>query len=156
MRESDHIRAGVGAVVFRGGDVLLIRRGKPPLEGAWSIPGGAIGYGEPVRAALAREVREETGVEIAIVGLIDVYESIRPGAPGAPKGHDLMIDYAARWVSGEPTAGDDALAAEFTPFDEALSRLEWKTTRDALVRARTLIEVEDFRLAEEALRIRDA
>ncbi len=126
------VRVGVGAVIFRGEEVLLIRRGKPPFQGQWSIPGGGLDYGERLADAVAREVREETGVEIRILGLLDVFEAL-PGAKDAP--HHVMIDYVAEWVSGEPVAGDDAEAAEFTPFEEAERRISWDVTRRALARA---------------------
>ncbi|MBY0421408.1 MAG: NUDIX domain-containing protein, partial [Parvularculaceae bacterium] len=77
--ETRAIRLGVGAVIFRANEVLLIRRGKPPFEGAWSIPGGAPHFGETLEAATLREVREETGVAAEIRGFLGVYEFL-PGA----------------------------------------------------------------------------
>lgn len=132
------ISIGVGAVVFRGGDVLIIRRGKPPFEGRWSIPGGGLDYGEALEDAVRREVREETGVEIDIIGLIDVYEALPNEAQGEFRGHYLMIDYAAEWRAGEPVAGDDAAEAAFVPLEEALARLSWDKTRTAVRRAAAL------------------
>ncbi len=116
----------VGAVVWRGDDVLLIRRARAPFQGQWSIPGGKVEYGETLEDALLREVREETGVEIALTGLIGVYQSIEPET------HFVMIDWCADWISGEPCADDDALEACFVPFDAALERIAWDTTRTAL------------------------
>lgn len=116
----------VGAVIWRGDDVLLIRRARAPFEGQWSIPGGKVEYGETLEDAVVREVREETGVEITLTGLIGVYESIEPDT------HFVMIDWCADWVSGEPIADDDALEACFVAFDEALTRIAWDTTRTAL------------------------
>ena len=116
----------VGAVVWRGEDVLLIRRARAPFEGHWSIPGGKVEFGETLEDALVREVREETGVEIALTGLIGVYQSIEAQT------HFVMVDWCANWISGEPRAADDALDAAFVPFDEALERIAWDTTRTAL------------------------
>lgn len=130
MEEHKTIRIGVGAVVFRGDEVLLIKRGKPPMLGMWSIPGGGLEYGETIKDGVIREVREETAVEIDLTGLIDVFEAIRSDEPHVP--HTIMIDYAANWRSGEPVAGDDAAAAEFVPIDEALKRLSWDETRRAV------------------------
>lgn len=132
MTGREKIFASVGAVVFRGDEALVIRRGREPLKGQWSIPGGKIEYGEPLHDAVAREVREETGVEIRVLGLLDVFESL-PAADGAP--HYVMIDYVAEWVSGAPRPGDDADAAEFVPFEEAKTRISWDTTRRAMDRA---------------------
>ncbi len=130
MEQHETIRIGVGAVVFREQEVLLVKRGKPPMFGLWSIPGGGLEYGETIKDGVIREVREETGCEIEITGLIDVFEAIRPSEPHVP--HTVMIDYAAEWISGEPVAGDDAAEAEFVRFDEALKRLSWDETRRAV------------------------
>lgn len=129
---SEQIIAGVGAVVFRGGDVLLIRRGREPFLGQWSIPGGRIEPGEALRDAVAREVREETGVEIRLGELIDVFESLPRAVQDR---HFLMIDFLAEWIAGEPVAGDDALEAAFVPLDAALSLVAWDVTRGAIRKA---------------------
>ena len=73
---------GVGVVAFREDDVLLIQRGKPPHAGRWSLPGGAQELGEPVRDAALREVREETGVEVRLTGLVDTVDSIQTDTAG--------------------------------------------------------------------------
>ena len=124
------VKLSVGAVVFRGDEVLVIRRAKPPLQNAWSIPGGKVEYGESLHDAVRREVREETGVEIDIIDLIDVFESL-PSENGGDH-HYVMVDYVADWSTGEPTAGDDAAAAEFVSICEAQERLSWDETRRAL------------------------
>ena len=128
------IKIGVGAVVFRGADVLIIKRGKAPFAGHWPIPGGGLEHGERLTDAVIREVREETAVEIEILGLLDVFEGL-PAGDGAFSDHIVMIDYVAEWRSGEPAAGDDATAAEFVDLETALSRLSWDKTREALARA---------------------
>ena len=105
--------------------MLLIRRGTPPRQGEWSLPGGRIEPGERAVEAALRELREETGVEAEITGLIDVVDGLFPEAGR----HYVLIDYAARWVSGEPVAGDDALDARFVALDEVESLIEWSETR---------------------------
>lgn len=115
----------VGVVCLRGDSVLLIRRGTPPRQGEWSLPGGRIEPGERAVEAALRELREETGVEAEITGLIDVVDGLFPEAGR----HYVLIDYAARWVSGEPVAGDDALEARFVALDEVESLIEWSETR---------------------------
>jgi 8-oxo-dGTP diphosphatase len=69
-------RISVGLVVWRADEVLLIRRANPPYQGCWSIPGGKVEFGETLHEAALRELKEETGIEAAIEGLIDVFESI--------------------------------------------------------------------------------
>lgn len=115
----------VGVVCLRGDCVLLIRRGTPPRAGEWSLPGGRIEPGERAMDAALRELREETGVEAEITGLIDVVDGLFPEAGR----HYLLIDYAARWVSGEPVAGDDALEARFVALDEVDGLIDWSETR---------------------------
>jgi 8-oxo-dGTP diphosphatase len=115
----------VGVVCIRSDAVLLIRRGAAPRLGEWSLPGGRIEPGEGIRAAALRELREETGVEARLIGLIDVVDGVFPDAGR----HYVLIDFAAEWFSGEPTAGDDAAEAAFFPVSEALNLVAWSETR---------------------------
>lgn len=138
MNSGEIISVGVGAVVFRGDDVLVIKRGKPPFEGQWSIPGGGLEHGERVIDAVRREVHEETGLEIEIIGLLDVFDALprQTGKTGDGfSNHTVIIDYVAEWISGEPVAGDDAAEAEFVAFETALERFSWDVTRQALKKA---------------------
>ncbi|QYF87949.1 NUDIX hydrolase [Brevundimonas sp. PAMC22021] len=122
----------VGVVCMRGDEVLLIRRGTPPRLGEWSLPGGRIEPGERAIEAALRELREETGVEAEMLGLIDVVDGVFPEHGR----HYVLIDYAARWLSGEPQAGDDATQAAFFAFEEAVRRVDWDETRRILLLAR--------------------
>jgi 8-oxo-dGTP diphosphatase len=115
----------VGVVCFRGEEVLLVRRGRPPRLGDWSVPGGRIEPGERAMDAGLRELREETGIEAEITGLIDVVDGLFPEA-GV---HYVLIDYAARWVSGEPVAGDDAVEARWVALDRIDALIGWDETR---------------------------
>ena len=115
----------VGVVCLRGDEVLLIRRGTPPRMGEWSLPGGRIEPGERAVDAALRELREETGVEARILGLIDVVDGIFPEAGR----HYVLIDYLAEWAGGEPVAGDDAAEAAFMPVEAALTMVPWSETR---------------------------
>jgi len=115
----------VGVICFRGEEVLLIRRGKPPRLGQWSIPGGRVEPGERLAETALRELREETGVEAELLGLVDVVDGVWPEHGR----HYVLIDYAARWIAGEPVAGDDAAEAAFVPIEEACARVEWAETR---------------------------
>ncbi len=138
--------AGAGIVCFRDDEVLLVKRGQPPLEGRWSIPGGRIEWGERAADAALRELMEETGCAAELIGLVDVVDAhlTKSGAEtGSPRGceiwaHYVLIDYAARWVSGEPRAGDDASEARFFPV-EALEGLGlWSETLRVIEKARAM------------------
>ena len=115
-----HPVPAVGVVCFNdAGDVLLIRRGTAPRLGEWSIPGGRLEWGETTKAAALRELKEETGVDAELIGLIDVVDGIFTSRThGDITRHYVLIDYVARHISGVPVAGDDAAEARFvTPAD---------------------------------------
>lgn len=126
---SEHPVPCAGVVCLRGDEVLLIRRGQPPRAGEWSIPGGRVELGEGVAEAALRELAEETGVTAAILGLVDVIDH------ASEVRQAVLIDYAARWVSGEPRAGDDAVEAKFVGVAEAMELVEWSETRRVIARA---------------------
>lgn len=94
--------------VFRDGRVLLAARGKPPGEGLYTLPGGLVEIGETLGEAALRELREEVGVEAALIGLVAPVEFIERDAAGHIKHHVVIAAHAARWVSGEPQTGPEA------------------------------------------------
>jgi ADP-ribose pyrophosphatase len=99
----------VGAVVFKDDRVLLVKRGNPPSQGVWAIPGGSVELGEPLKTAAEREVLEETGIVIEACDPVFSFESIHRDDEDRVRFHYYIVDLAARYISGEPTAGDDAL-----------------------------------------------
>jgi len=122
--------ATVGVVCLRGDQVLLIKRGNPPRQGQWSLPGGRLEWGETLKAGALRELAEETGVTARILGLIDAVDGLFTSrTTGETTRHYVMIDYAARWLAGEAVAGDDAAEARFFSLEEALALVEWEETR---------------------------
>jgi 8-oxo-dGTP diphosphatase len=107
---------GVGAIVFKGDEVLLVRRGKEPALGEWSLPGGAVEVGETLEEALRRELLEETGIEVEILGLSSFLERIFPDAAGKISYHYVLLDFLCCYRGGEPQAGSDVLELCFTPL----------------------------------------
>ncbi|MEH6952277.1 NUDIX hydrolase [Nitrobacter sp. NHB1] len=97
-------RLAVSAAIFRDGKILLVRRARPPGRGLHSLPGGRVEFGETMAEALHREVAEETGLTVEIVGLAGWREVI-PTQPG--HGHYLVMSFAARWIAGEPVLNDE-------------------------------------------------
>jgi 8-oxo-dGTP diphosphatase len=100
---------GVGVVVLnKAGQVLLVKRGRPPRQGQWSLPGGLIDLGERLVEAARREVFEECGIEVQIGDLVAAFEPIEWDEAGRVEYHYVVLDYWAEYVSGEATAQDDA------------------------------------------------
>jgi len=99
-----HPQIAVSAAIFRDGKVLLTRRARSPAKGFYSLPGGRVEFGESLHQALAREIDEETGLKIEIIGLAG-WREVLPATAGA--GHYLIMSFAARWVSGEPALNDE-------------------------------------------------
>ncbi|MDF1722133.1 MAG: NUDIX hydrolase [Minwuia sp.] len=129
---------GIGAVVFRGDDVLMIRRGKPPRKGDWAIPGGRQELGETVAEGARREVQEETGVDCRIGGLIDVVDGISRDADGSIIYHYTLVDMWGEWLSGEAVAASDAMAACFMAPAEIAGLDLWPETLRVIDLARRL------------------
>jgi ADP-ribose pyrophosphatase YjhB (NUDIX family) len=94
----------VSAAIFRDGKVLLVRRARSPAKGFYSLPGGRVEFGESLHTALHREVDEETGLRIEIVGLAG-WREVLPGVSGG--GHYVIMSFAARWAAGEPILNEE-------------------------------------------------
>lgn len=133
--------AAVGVVCFRGHSVLLVRRGAPPRQGEWSLPGGRIEWGERAADAALRELFEETGVSAKLIGLVDVADGVfRSRESGAVWAHYVLIDFAARWIAGEPAPGDDAAEARFVPLAEIAALGMWAETERVIAKAAAILD----------------
>jgi ADP-ribose pyrophosphatase YjhB (NUDIX family) len=115
-----HPRAGASVAAFRGDEVLLVRRGKPPFEGRWSLPGGALNWGETAADAARRELREETGLLALNLTLGDVADGILRDGEGIVSAHYTVIVFATRDVEGALAAASDADALGY--FDAQARR----------------------------------
>ncbi|MGF1457007.1 MAG: NUDIX hydrolase [Alphaproteobacteria bacterium] len=130
----------VGALVWKGENLLMIRRGKPPRAGEWSLPGGRQELGESLEETFHREVYEETGVMADILCLAAAVDSIHRDTRGQVSYHYTLIDYTALWHSGEPRPGPDELdAAWMSPAERARLDL-WPVTRDVIAQSWRQIE----------------
>jgi 8-oxo-dGTP diphosphatase len=124
---------GVGGVVIDRGRALLVRRARPPLQGQWSVPGGGLEAGETIAAGIAREVREETGLEVRVLHQLGVFERILHDASGRTQYHYVLIDHLCEVTGGIMQAGGDAAEVAWASEDE-LSRYSLTDTALQVIR----------------------
>ncbi len=103
-------RIAVSAAIFRDRHLLVVRRARQPAQGLYTLPGGRVEYGEALTDALIREIREETALSIAVVGLAG-FREVLPRAAGG--GHFVILSFAARWTGGELQLNEELDAAEW-------------------------------------------
>jgi ADP-ribose pyrophosphatase YjhB (NUDIX family) len=111
---------GVGAVIVDSGRVLLVRRGTEPMLGKWTLPGGMLEVGESLTAGVAREVREETGLSVEPMELVELLDRIHRDGERV-RYHYVIADYLCRVVGGELKAASDAVAVRW------VERAEWNS-----------------------------
>ena len=111
-------RVAVGAVVMRGSRVLVVRRGKPPAEDVWALPGGSVELGETLGEAAEREVLEETGVRVRAGAVVYAFDAVVREDDGRVRFHYVILDVACEYVDGEAVAGCDARQARFVTQEE--------------------------------------
>ncbi|MFN7996565.1 MAG: NUDIX hydrolase [Bryobacteraceae bacterium] len=109
---------GVGALIFDRDCILLVERGKEPLKGYWSLPGGVLETGETLEEGIVREVREETGMLVKPLGVLEIFQRIMRDAAGVAEYHYVLIDYICRVMEGSPCAADDVSRVEWVPQRE--------------------------------------
>jgi ADP-ribose pyrophosphatase YjhB (NUDIX family) len=131
---------GIGIVVLKPDAVLLVRRGRPPAQGAWSLPGGAQRLGETADAAARRELLEETGLVVGPLMLAANVDSIHRDAEGRVQYHYTILDFAAAWQGGDPVVGGDITDLVWAPYD-SFDRFDlWDEARRVIGLARTLLD----------------
>ena len=128
----EHPRVGVGAIVWRGDDVLLIRRASPPRAGQWSLPGGGQELGETVADAAIREVFEETGMSIRVMDVVTVVDLIERDPDGRVRFHYVLVDVNAEWLASEPAAASDALDVGWWRLEQLDGLGLWNKTREVI------------------------
>ena len=131
---------GVGAVVLKGDLVLLVRRGKEPAYGQWSLPGGLVELGETLEEALRREILEETGVRIVPIDLVAALDRVIPDREGKIEYHYILLDFVCEWEAGEPAPASDAMDCAFVAVQDlarySLTRSAEEVIRRAMARRR--------------------
>ncbi len=141
----DRPLVGIGVVLLKPpsgadpGAVLLVRRGKPPAMGSWSLPGGAQKLGETAEHAARRELAEETGLLAGPLLLAANVDSIHRDAEGRVQFHYTILDFAALWQGGDPVAGGDVTDAVFAPLDGLVPFELWHEAHRVIGLARRLL-----------------
>jgi len=131
---------GVGGVVIENGRALLIKRGSEPLLGQWSIPGGTLEIGETLQEGVARELREETGLDVEVQDMIEVFDRIftergpkDPGDTARPKYHYVIVDYLCERRGGDAIAGSDVTDIAYAT-EEELGKFRLTSTAERVLR----------------------
>jgi len=125
---------GVGAVILRGHQVLLVRRAKAPMQGEWTLPGGVVEIGETLEEAVRREIREETGLRINVGPLVELFDRIQITGDRVAY-HYVIADFLARRVRGRPVAASDVSEVRFVPHSQLARYRLTPTARRIIARA---------------------
>jgi 8-oxo-dGTP diphosphatase len=131
---------GVGGVVVRDGKAVIIKRANEPYKGQWSIPGGRLELGESLVDAVRRELREETGLDVQVGPLIDVFERILRDDDGV-RYHFVIVDYLCTCIGGSLCAGDDAADAMWVASDD-LATYDIRESAVAVIRKGLRLAIE--------------
>jgi ADP-ribose pyrophosphatase YjhB (NUDIX family) len=130
---------GIGVIAIKGDSVLLVRRGKPPNIGSWTLPGGAQEVGETAEEAARRELLEETGICVGKLHFAAHVDNIRRDASGRVQFHYTILDFAAAWESGEPVAATDVSEALWVPLDRLEEYRLWSEAYRVIAIARAVV-----------------
>jgi 8-oxo-dGTP diphosphatase len=138
----DAPRVAIGALVMRGGKLLVVERGKAPAEGVWALPGGSVELGETLAEATEREVLEETGVVVRAGAVVHAFDAVVRDDDGRVRFHYVIVDLACEYVSGEAVAGCDARSARFVSREEFALLRSSRATVDLLRRITSFLSDE--------------
>jgi 8-oxo-dGTP diphosphatase len=125
---------GVGAIILRDDQVLLVQRGKEPSYGKWSIPGGLVELGESLQEAVAREVREEVGLDVQVRDLVVALDRVILDQAGRIEYHYILLDFLCEYGDGDPTPASDVLDCAFVPISSLSHYDLTRGTRQAILR----------------------
>jgi ADP-ribose pyrophosphatase YjhB (NUDIX family) len=128
-------RLGIGVFVFDKDKILLVKRAQEPALGIWTVPGGLVELGEDLEHAAHREIMEECGIAIRLLGNIDVYEYIRTDNRSRVKYHYVIVEFLAEYLSGELVAGSDVEQARWLRQREVMDIETTEATRSLLEKA---------------------
>ena len=135
-------QVGIGIIVLRGAEVLLVRRGKPPGKGAWSLPGGRQELGETAEACARRELLEETGITAGPLTLIAHVDSIHRDSSGHIEFHYTILDFGGHYESGEAIPGDDVSELAWVRVEDFDAYKLWPVARDVIARTFAQLQVK--------------
>lgn len=135
---------GAAAVIIRGDEVLLVKRGRAPGKGKWAIPGGLVELGEKIRDAVAREVFEECDIKIEVGDVIEVMDAVIRDKDGNIKYHYVLCDFLAKYKTGHLNPSSDVLDAKWVKFSEVQTLEITKGTQKLLKR---IFEAKTNRMA---------
>ncbi len=126
---------GVAAVIIDDDRIVLVRRGRPPAYGEWSLPGGAVELGETLEEAIVREVEEEIGLQIEVVELVAVLDRIFLDTDGLVQYHYVLVDFLCRKTGGRLQASSDAISCAQVPFSVLSNYKLTNETKEVILRA---------------------
>ena len=126
---------GVGGAVIANGRALLVRRGNPPAEGEWSIPGGLLEVGETLVEGVRRELEEETGIRVKVHEVIDVFERVSLDGEGKTQYHYVVLDYFCESAGGDARPGSDVTEVAWVPEAELVHYSLAATARQVIEKA---------------------
>jgi ADP-ribose pyrophosphatase YjhB (NUDIX family) len=130
----------VGALIFGADGILLVERAREPLASYWSLPGGVVEAGETLQSAIKREVLEETGLDVGVAAVAEIFERIMPDAEGRTEYHYVLVDYLCRVAGGKLEPADDASDARWVPIEDLPRYRLTEGTLDVIMRAHAKLQ----------------